>query len=131
MMGLGLQSKRGALAELGEESPDEKQREIFNELVQDRMEQGALDLINSSIGAAIVALTGMVPGQNGPEPQVVSAGGEDVNSAGGGEGGNGDGGGGGPLPGVTLPSEVQQMANQLVQLAYGTKLAQRRSPAND
>jgi hypothetical protein len=38
-MALGLESKRGALADLGDEFPDEKIQEIFEELVQDAKEQ--------------------------------------------------------------------------------------------
>ena len=60
-MALGVESKRGALADLGEEFPDEKLAEIFAEILEDAKDQGALQLQTSAIQSAIVALTGMVP----------------------------------------------------------------------
>jgi hypothetical protein len=126
-MALGLESKRGALRELGEEFPDNKSREIFLELVEDAIDQGALDMLKSQISAAVLSETGMLPSPDGPQPDVTSAGGAGVSTAGGGAGGG--------APAVTqpvaLPPEVGEMVNQLNTRAYGTKLSQRRNPAND
>ena len=49
-MGLGLESKRGALKTLGEEFPDEKAEEIFREMQEDLVEQGALDMFRGPVG---------------------------------------------------------------------------------
>lgn len=121
-MALGLESKRGALRELGEEFPDEKAEEIFKEQVEDAKETGALQLINAHIQAAIVALTGMVP-EDGSQP--VESGPEGSDSP----------GAGAPslqgLPGLPagLSMEaIQQMTNEIVTQAYGTKLPQRSVP---
>lgn len=83
-MALGLESKRGALAELGEEFPDTKLSEIMNELEDDAIDQGALDMIRATVAAIVSASTGMIPGAPGepPQPQEVPpAGGPGVNSA--------------------------------------------------
>jgi len=121
-MALGLESKRGALRELGEEFPNEKMAEITEELRDDAMDQGALELLNAQIMAAVASLTGMVP-QDGAQPaEVQSAGGSDVNSAGGGPAG------GGILPGIKPDGEV---VNQLIQRAYGAGLAQTRVPEDE
>lgn len=60
-MALGLESKRGALRELGESFPDEKLAEVTDELHEDMLNQGALNLLNAEIAAAIMALTGLGP----------------------------------------------------------------------
>jgi hypothetical protein len=126
-MAIGLESKRGALKDLGEEFPDDKMQELFDELVQDAKEQGALDLLRAQITSAIMLVTGMVPdpeaaGGAGP----ASAGGADVNSAAGQEQA-----GVLPGPGVEPSPEASQVMEELVTLAYGTKLAQRRNPDNE
>lgn len=127
-MGLGLESKRGALRELGEEFPDNKSREIFLELVEDAIDQGALDMLKSQIAAAVMSETGMLPTPDGPQPDVTSAGGPGVTTSGGGAGSGAPAVTGPPPP---LPPEVGAMVNQLNTRAYGTKLAQRRNPNND
>jgi Phage portal protein, SPP1 Gp6-like len=120
-MALGLESKRGALRELGEPFPNEKMAEIREELRDDAFDQGALELINAQISAAIMDLTGMISGA--AEPAVTSAGGPGVTSA----------GGGGDDPGILpgLPAPDNQTVEQLVQRAYGANLAQRRNPNSD
>jgi len=127
-MALGLESKRGALRDLGEEFVDEKLQELFNELVDDAKEQGALDLIRAQISATIMEMTGMVPSPGGGT-EVASAGGSDVSSA---SGSSGDSGGQQPLPGPSVSSTTDgaQLMNELVTLAYGTKIPQRRNPDN-
>jgi transcriptional regulator len=47
--------------DLGEEFPDQKIREIFEEVLEDTKEQGALDLIRSQMAAFNMAATGMTP----------------------------------------------------------------------
>jgi len=60
-MALGLESKRGALRDLGEQFPDQKMQEIFEELMEDTKEQGALDLLRAQITQIQMATTGMMP----------------------------------------------------------------------
>lgn len=132
---LGLESKRGALRELGEEFPDEKMAETYDELRQDLLEQGALDLLRASITSMVMNITGMggadEEAQGGSD--VASAGGPTVTHAtGSSAGGNGEGGGDtkqGILPGLpgAVSFDPNQLLNQIVTMAYGTKLAQRRS----
>lgn len=128
-MGLGLQSKRGALHDLGEAFPDEKMEEVFKELVEDAKQSGALRLIKAQIDSAIMQLTGLPPEDAEPiEPQ------QDA-----------DGNPVGPQPTgpapVSLPgtsdvqgataSEIEQNLVDIVTQAYGTKLPQRRTPDTD
>jgi hypothetical protein len=130
-MQMGLNSKRGALKELGFEFPDEKLWEIFQELVDDTKMQGALDMMKSQIAAAVMAATGMVPGAGGPEPQeqpgtVSSAGGSSVTS-----GGSAATTAAPPTPDIGLTVDQKQLMSELVTMAYGTKIPQRRNPNND
>ena len=60
-MAMNLESRRGALRDLGVQFPDQKLREIFEEVMEDTKEQGALDLIRSQIGAFNMMATGMTP----------------------------------------------------------------------
>jgi hypothetical protein len=120
-MALGLESKRCALRELGEEFPNEKMLEIFEELQDDAIDQGALDMLRAQITQAVMLTTGMIPGAGGPE--MASAGGANVSSAGGGSGE--------PLPGPAISPMAEQMANNLVSKAYGARFAQRRVPGED
>lgn len=135
-MGMGLESKRGALRELGEAFPEEKMAEIFDELKADTLEQGALDLLRGEVMQTIAAATGMlVDGEGGGEPVV--QGGEETTSAG--DGGAGPGRpegtgrpiGGNTMPGPLVPMGMENMFGNLVTLAHGTKLAQRRNPMKD
>lgn len=122
-MDMGLESKRGALRLLGEEFPNEKMAEIFEELRDDAFDQGALDMLKAQIAAAVVSMTGMIPGDGSMAPaEVPSAGGSDVTSAG------SNAGGGGPLPGVKVDGDV---VNQLTQRAYGAGLTPSRNPESD
>jgi len=122
-MALGLESKRGALKELSEAFPDEKMQEIFEELVRDARDQGALDLLHSQITAAIMAMTGIDRSEGGPVdkkgPQEKDADGNPIPTP--------------TEPPLAIPPEIAQMteANQaqamvdLVTQAYGTKLGSR------
>jgi Phage portal protein, SPP1 Gp6-like len=112
-MNMQLESREGALRQLGEEFPDEKLEEIRAELIADAKSDGALNLIKQQINSAITSLTGMMP--DGTLPPGANP---------------GDGTGPGPLgqPGVITPFEEQtlaQMQSELVTKAYGTKLPQR------
>jgi hypothetical protein len=120
-MNLGLESKRGALRELGEEFPEEKMAEIFAELLEDQKEQAALDLRQAATSMAVFLLTGMPPGGQGP---VDNADGATVSSAG------SPGDQGSPGQGLGVSPEVEQIAADLVTKSYGTKLAQYRNPSN-
>ena len=120
-MALGLESKRGALRELGEQFPNEKMAEVFEELRDDAFDQGSLEMIQAQIAQAVMAITGMVSPE-GVQPAVASAGGSDVSSTGGG------GSSPGILPGIAPDGEV---VNQLTQRAYGANLAQTRVPSEE
>ena len=121
-MNMGLESREGALRQLGEEFPDEKLEEIRSELIADAKADGALKLVQNQIAASIVSLTGMLP-DGTPPPGAVP----------------GDGTGPGPFgqPGVISPREkdvLQELAQTQVDLvteAYGTKMPQRRTPDQD
>jgi hypothetical protein len=121
-MGMGLESREGALRQLGEEFPDEKLEEIRSELIADARADGALQLIKNQIAASITSLTGMLP--DGTLPPGAAP---------------GEGVGPGPLgqPGVISPMEegvlmeLQQTQVDLVTQAYGTKIPQRRTPDED
>jgi hypothetical protein len=121
-MGMGLESREGALRQLGEEFPDEKLEEIRSELIADAKADGALQLIKNQIAASITSLTGMLPDGTMPPGSTP-----------------GDGTGPGPFgqPGVITPMEegvlmeLQQTQVDLVTQAYGTKIPQRRTPDED
>jgi len=119
-MSLGLESKRGALRILGEEFPNEKMEEIFEELMDDAIDQGSLDMLRSQIQMAVMMATGMVPGPGGPSQP--SAGGSDVSST-----GESDSG----MPGTAVGPIESDLMNQMVSKAYGARFAQRRNPAED
>lgn len=124
-MSLGLESIRGALHDLGEEFPDEKAREIFEEQIEDAKQHGALRLIKTYIDSAILQLTGMPPeGAEAPAPQT-DADGNPVNAP------------GGPNP-VSLPGgidlgtlsagELQTMTNEIVTQAFSPRRGVRQNP---
>jgi hypothetical protein len=139
-MALGLESKRGALLELGEEQPDEKLQELFHELLDDAEQQAALEFLRSQAASFTVNMTGMIPPDgpvpNPPPPQgggdgggdgVKSAGGPNVSSA------PGSVPKLGVLPGIDLTdsADVQKMQQRIVSLAHGATLPQRRVPEED
>jgi hypothetical protein len=100
--------------------------EMFQELIQDAIDQGALEMLKAQIMNSIMAATGMVPGVEGGEEgggAVQSAGGSEVTSA-----GEPAEGAMGPQVGGVLP---EQLYNELVTKAYGTKMAQRRAPESN
>jgi Phage portal protein, SPP1 Gp6-like len=122
-MALGIESKKGALRSLGEEFPNEKMIEIFDELMDDAIDQGALDMVRAQIGQAVMLATGLLPDTSGM--QTTSAGGANVSSA-------GSSGTGGPLPGVGgIPPIEEDLINKMTSRAYGARFAQRRIPDED
>ena len=139
-MMLGLESKEGALRILGEPYPAEKLQELIEELHQDALEQGALDLLNAQIKMFIMTATGMgidpqtgqiAPPEGGPAgspgsggQQVNSAGGPNVNSA-------GQSGGVTTAPPFIAQQGVKEIYQELNTLAAGTKIPQVRNPAKE
>jgi len=131
-LGLGLESKEGALRQLGEEFPEEKLAEIRMEIMEDAKAEGALTMVQTMIQKEIMDLTGMMPGPDGsamPMDPVMLGDGDVM----------GDGVEGAP-PQDGAPNEelmqakmAEQMSSQnlredLVTRAYGTKIPQRRVP---
>jgi hypothetical protein len=112
MMGMGLESKEGALRTLGEEFPEEKLAEIRKEMMADAEADGALRLLQTTIEKQIMELTGMMPGDGAAMPMDM---GMDENGA--------------PVeaPAMIEPMVEAQVQNDLVTQAYGTKLPQRSS----
>lgn len=130
---LGLESKRGALRDLGNPFPDEKQREIFEEQIEDSKYAGAKQMLEAQIQSAIIAATGIVPSPDG--------GGEPLPPA---AGASGDSGGEqpptsnvpqGPNP-LSSMSEIsadsmQNILAEITTMAYGTKWGARKLPSPD
>ena len=121
-MALGIESKKGALRALGEEFPNEKMIEVFEELRDDAVDQGALDMIRAQIGQAVMIATGLLPNGGGLEP--APSGDGNVTSAGSPQGG-------GVLPGAGIPPVEMELMNQMTSRAYGARFAQRRIPDED
>ncbi len=130
---LGLESKKGALEDMGEENPDQKLEEIQMELEDDIKRQAALDLTMLEAGMAIELATGTNP-YAAPPP----AGGGGVTSAGGpgvtGAAGNIEAGSAppAPLPGPLIDAgSGTDPVKQAAEIATGTKNAtNRRNPKN-
>ncbi|WP_329282875.1 phage portal protein [Streptomyces sp. NBC_01451] len=125
-LALGLESKRGALRDLGETFLDEKMQEIFDERLAEAKEDGALEFIKAQIASAILRTTGLPPtGVESPPP--APAGGSSSDSKSGATSA-------GPLPGLPgtgSGQDIESVLSELVTLSKGTKLAQRRNPEND
>ena len=126
LLSLGLQSKEGALRDLGEEFPESKLQEIRQELIDDALAEGSLNLIKTEIQNEIVALTGMM---SGPDGQATPAAPEQVAAA---QGAAVQGGGGGPVLDPSILANIQmgeqKVRTRLVTEAYGTRLPQRQVP---
>jgi len=131
-LGMGLESKEGALRQLGEEFPEEKLQEIRQELRDDAQADGALQLVKIHDQTASMDMTGMMRGPEGRSAipmRPTEQGNGDV---------MGDGVEGAPTeekvkdPAQQQMEGLEQMAeadirNKLVTEAYGTKLPQRRA----
>ncbi|MFH9606869.1 phage portal protein [Streptomyces sp. NPDC017448] len=118
MMELGLESKRGALKALGEEFPDEKMQEIYEELVKDVEEQGALDMLRAQINSAILQETGIAPdGVTPPAPATPASEGQPATS---------------PMNlGLAPQNDAHKVLTELVTQAHGTRTLPRRNSEND
>jgi hypothetical protein len=139
MLALQLESREGALRQLGEEFPEEKLNEIRDELMDDAKADGALQLLSTEIQAEILNLTGMMAGQDGnAELPPTQSGGQEP----GGRAqrkrriGNSESDQVNP-PQMPVPlsaarvlvdASAEGLRNDLVTRAYGTKAPQRRSP---
>ena len=133
MMGMGLESKEGALRVLGEEFPEEKLAEIRAEMMEDAKAQGSMTLLQTQIAKTIQEMTGMMPGPDGMATPLMT----------GEEDGTVDGGGGtldnASTAGATEPDPAtllemqseEKLREELVTQAYGTKLPQRRAGEGD
>ena len=60
-LAMSLESKKGALRDLGEQFPDEKMQELFDEQLQDDKMSAARQVVTAHIQAVTMALTGIVP----------------------------------------------------------------------
>ena len=135
-LGMGLESKEGALRTLGEEFPEEKLQEIRSELMEEAKSDGALQLLKVQIQKEIQDMTGMMPGPDGnsaiPLQPTQLADGDIM----------GDGVGGQPTPENVADPMIQEgmmaealaeadIRNRLVTEAYGTKIPQRRAVDRD
>lgn len=60
-LALGLESKEGALETLGEQYPDEKLQQLFEEQVNDTKMEAARRLVSTHIDSLIAQMTGIVP----------------------------------------------------------------------
>ncbi|NBW10068.1 MAG: phage portal protein [Caulobacteraceae bacterium] len=130
LLSLGLQSKEGALRDLGEEFPESKLQEIRQELIDDAVADGALRLVQAEIENEIMAMTGgTAMGDTG---------------AGGGAGAPTPASGGAGAGAMPPPQPMQpvldpqtldvlslgesDLRTKLVTAAYGTRLPQRKIP---
>jgi len=135
-LGMGLESKEGALRQLGEEFPEEKLLEIRQELMADASADGALQLIKVQIQKQIMDMTGMMPGPDGSNAipmQPTQLGDGDVMGDGM-QGPQDDQNPLNPESQETKSIEVQaeaEIRNKLVTDAYGTKIPQRRTVDRD
>lgn len=114
-LALGLESKRGALKILGEEFPNEKMSEVFEEQMEDAMDTGTLEMFNAQIQQAVFVATGMLPPDGAAPPGGAST-------------GEGDDG---VFPGVGMSGADAGLLDNLVQRAYGARFAQRRIPSEE
>jgi len=129
-MSMGLESKEGALRQLGEEFPEEKLQEIRAELMADAEAEGALNLLKVQINKQIMDLTGMMAGPDGsatPIDPMLLGDGDTL--------GDGQIGPQGEDPAAGEIAQQSAMAEQdiretLVKEAYGSNVPQRRVVKN-
>jgi hypothetical protein len=96
MMAMSLESRKGALRDLGYPFPEQKLQEIFEEMLEDTKQQGALSLIQGQISAFTMMATGMTADGQPMMSQDAE---------------------GNPVP--MLAQVDPQMAQELQQMAYG------------
>jgi hypothetical protein len=126
MMGMGLESKEGALRALGEEFPEEKLLEIRQEMMDDAKSNGAMTLLQTQIAKTIQDMTGMMPGPDGMASPLMPEEGA--------EGGTLGATAGAPAPDPAQLFEMQSeqaLRVELVTEAYGTKIPQRHAGESD
>ncbi|MCC3766061.1 phage portal protein [Streptomyces sp. UNOC14_S4] len=116
-MALGLESKRSALYELGEEFPDEKLAEIETEQKQDALAQGALEFIHAAIATGIFGSPdGTTPDntQSKTDSKVPNQSPKPTDS------------------GISLKfgMDAKKIMDTVVTMAHGTKLPQRQQKYN-
>jgi hypothetical protein len=130
LLSLGLQSKEGALRDLGEEFPESKLQEIRKELIDDAIADGALRLVQTEIEQEIASMTGQLGAADG-----TTGGGGATPGAGAPGPMPGGPGAGGPAQPMLDPQTLDTLALgesdlrvKLVTEAYGTKLPSRQIP---
>jgi len=130
LLSLGLQSKEGALRDLGEEFPESKLQEIRKELIDDAIADGALRLVQTEIEQEIASMTGQLGMMDG-----TTAGGGATPGAGAPGPMGGAPGAGEPMAPTLDPQTLDNLAlgeselrTRLVTEAYGTKLPSRQIP---
>jgi hypothetical protein len=125
LLSLGLQSKEGALRDLGEEFPEAKLQEIRQELIDDAVADGAFRLIQTEIENEIMTITGGAAAPDATPGAPAAAGapaGQEAAAP------------SAPQPildPATLDNVTAGEANlrqRLVTQAYGTRLPQRQVP---
>ncbi|MCA1781849.1 MAG: phage portal protein [Dermatophilaceae bacterium] len=120
-MSLGLESKRGALKELGEEFPDEKMAEVYEELREDIHEQAGLDLLRGHYQTVMAMALGIVPEDESGD-DVSSAGGQSVTHA------SGDGT---EQAAPQMTPEMVHLYEQMVTNAFAPRVGARRSQSRN
>jgi hypothetical protein len=109
-MSMGLESKLGALRELGEMFADQKIAEINEEMVEDVKEAAALQLVQAQAAQFIIQATGMTPdGQPLIIPGMAGPDGEDG------------------APGAMAPSVDPVLAQEIMMRAYAQDPPQRET----
>jgi hypothetical protein len=103
-MSMGLESKRGALRDLGDMFAEQKMAEINDEMMEDMKEQAALNLIQAQASQFIIQATGMTP-----DGQPLMLPGQDM----------GDG--------QMAPGVDPNLAMEIMQRAYGQEPPQRET----
>lgn len=130
MMNMDLESRRGALKDLGEQFPDDKLQEIYDELHEDAVRDGALRMLRAQIDSIVLETTGLLPGPDGSEADPNAVPETDAE--------------GNPKPTNNGPGSIDQTPNlqamdgagsmealrSMVNDAYGTKLGSRQLPTD-
>jgi len=130
LLSLGLQSKEGALRDLGEEFPESKLQEIRKELIDDAIADGALRLVQTEVEQEIASMTGQLGMMDG----TTGGGGATPGAGAPGPAAGGPGAGAPPGPMIdpqtldTLALGESELRIRLVTEAYGTKLPSRQIP---
>lgn len=130
MMNMDLESRRGALKDLGEQFPDDKLQEIYDELHEDAVRDGALRMLRSQIDSIVLETTGLLPAEDGSQPDPNAVPETDAE--------------GNPKPTNNGPGNIDTSPNlqamdgagsmealrSMVNAAYGTKLGSRQLPTD-